>query len=129
MNKRRFPELPSLTCPNLDCICDDILVAKLHVYRLSRYLRNRNQRRNSGMSYSIWEEVLSGVSQVLILSPLLFIIFLHELFFEHNSHYFNNYADRTTLYVIDDNTTKLWTSLTQRRIQDCCNIQDGAPWG
>ena len=107
MNKRRFPELPSLTCPNLDCICDDILIAKLHVYRLSRYLRNCNQRRNSGMSYSIWEEVLSGVSQVLILSPLLFIIFLHELFFEHNSHYFNNYTDRTTLYVIGDNTTKL----------------------
>lgn len=63
------------------------------------------------MSCSTWEEAVSGVPQVLILGPFLFIIFFRDLFFERNSHYFINYADGATPYVIGGNATKVLTSL------------------
>ena len=90
-----------------DCICHDLLVSKLHAYGLSfpalkiiqDYLLNQKQRTKVGSSYSSCENIISGVPQGSILGPLLFNIFLCDLFSEHEECCFTNYADNTTLYV------------------------------
>ena len=103
-----------------DCICHDLLIAKLHAYGLSLpalkmiqdYLMNRKQRTKIGSSYSTWEEIISGVPQGSILGPLLFNIFLCDLFLEHEGYFFSNYADDTTPYVVGKNTTEVLENLT-----------------
>ena len=86
----------------------DLLIAKLNAYGLSHpalklvhnCLQNRKQRTKNGTAYSLWEEILSGVPQGLILGPLLFSIFFCDLFLTIEGIYFTNYADDTTPYVI-----------------------------
>ena len=46
------------------------------------YLANRKQRTKINSSYSSWEEILFGVPQGSVLGPLLFNIFLCDMFFE-----------------------------------------------
>ena len=54
-----------------DCICHDLLIAKLNAYGVSLpalklikdYLQNRKQRTKIGSSYSNWEDITSGIPQ------------------------------------------------------------------
>ena len=72
-----------------DCLSHELLLAKLHAYGFSlsalrlihSYLTNRKQRTKINSSYSSWEEILFGVPQGSILGPLLFNIFLFDMFF------------------------------------------------
>ena len=97
-----------------DCICHDLLIAKLHAYGLSLpalkmiqdYLQNRKQRTKIGSSYSAWENIIVGVPQGSILGPLLFNIFLC------NFSWFTNYADDTTPYAVANDTTEVLENLT-----------------
>ena len=74
-----------------DCIRHDLLVAKLHAHGLSYpalkmiqdYLVNRKQGTKIRSSNITWEKPLSMVRQGSILGPLLFNIFLCDLFMEH----------------------------------------------
>ena len=103
-----------------DCICHDLLVAKLHAYGLSLptlkmiqdYLLNPKQRTKIGSSYSIWESIISGVPQGSILGPSLLNIFLCDLFLEHKDSCFTNYADDKTPYVVENNTAEVIENLT-----------------
>ena len=69
------------------CFSHDLLLAKLHAYRsdmpslklLHAYLTKR-RRVKINNRYSSWSEILFGVSQGSILGPLLFNIFLYDLF-------------------------------------------------
>ena len=71
------------------CLNHELLVAKLNVYGFTLptlklvhdYLSGRKQRARVNHLYIIWFEILFGVLQGSILGPLLFNIFLMDLFF------------------------------------------------
>ena len=78
---------------------------------MHNYLQNRKQKTKNGTTYSVWEEIFSGVPQGSILGPLLFDIILCDLFLTIEGNYFANYADDTTPYVISNNTEEVVSKL------------------
>ena len=93
-----------------DCLSHELLLVKLHAYGFSiatlrlihSSLTNRSQRTKINMSYSSWEEIIFGVPQGSILGPLLFNIFLCDLFSIMKETDFSSYADDNTPYRTAD---------------------------
>ena len=89
-----------------DCINHELLIAKLHAYGLDHgslsfihsYLSHRKQRTKVNSSYSDFAEIIFGVPQGSILGPLLFNIYICDLFFEDINLDVANYADDNTPY-------------------------------
>ena len=91
-----------------DCLPHDILLCKLSAYGLSpnsvkllqNYFTGRKQQIKLQGVLSSWADIQKGVSQGSIIGPLLFNIFINDIFYfiEHGTLY--NYAD--------DNTVSCW---------------------
>ena len=91
----------------LDCLPHCLTICKLHAYGLSRnactligsYLYQRNQRVKIRNIKSEWKEMSKGVHQGLILGPLIFNIFMNDLFYFVKSGNLFNYADDNSVSV------------------------------
>ena len=102
-----------------DCLDHELLIAKLHAYGFSLpalrlindYLSNRKQRTRIGNSFSDWCEIILGVPQGSILGPLLFNIFLADLFLVLKDVDIANFADDNTPYTSANNIDELIDSL------------------
>ena len=73
-------------------------------------MSDRKQRTRVNNSYSTWFEILFGVPQGFILGPLLFNIFLINLFFILNKMDIANYAEDNTPYTSSNDVDQLTKS-------------------
>ena len=94
-----------------DCLPHNLLMLKLDAYGLSEnslkllksYLENRRQRIKIGNNYSEWDTLIKGVQQGSILDPVLFNVFINDIFHFVQDSTSYNYADDNTLSYSDTN--------------------------
>ena len=77
------------------------------------YLSNRQQRTNINHDFSSWGEVLFGVPQGCVLGPILFNIFLSDLFLVMKETEFTSYADDNTLHDASNTIEDVISSLQE----------------
>ena len=113
--KKSFGALLTDLSKAFDCLSHDLLIAKLKAYGFNMsalrfvhsYLKNRMQRTKVNTEYSSWEEIMFGVPQGSILGPLLFNMFLCDLFLIMENIDIASYADDNTPYTIGNSIEKV----------------------
>ena len=92
-----------------DCLQYDLLLAKLNAYGFDykslklilSFLSNRKYRTKINSSFSEWKHFFIGVPQESVLGPLLFNIYMCDLFLFMSESNVANYADDKTLYTCE----------------------------
>ena len=93
-----------------DTINHELLIAKLYAYGFSKdalklifsYMSDRWQRRKIHKSFSSWSALLQGVPHGSVLGPILFNIYLSDLFYFLRCD-LCDFANDTTPYVCGKN--------------------------
>ena len=70
-------------------------------------MSNRWHRTKVNKQFSSWQELIQGVPQGSVLGPLLFNIYLNDLFYLAESTNVSNFADDTTFYACDNELNSL----------------------
>lgn len=102
-----------------DCLNHELLIAKLDAYGFNEasltyiysYLTGRKHRTKVNNSFSSWANINSGIPQGSIIGPLLFNIYINDIFFFIDKHNLANYADDNTPFAINSKLDTLLTSL------------------
>ena len=98
-----------------DTLNHDFLTAKLHAYGfqhnasklLHSYLSKQWHRTKVNTSFHSWEELIKGIPQVSVLGPVLFNLYLSDLFYLVDLSKVCNFADDTTLHACDNDLNNL----------------------
>ena len=104
-----------------DCLSHDLLIAKLEAYGFGKsalkfiydYIKDRKQRTKVNGSYSSWKDLKYGVPQGSILGPLLFNIFINDIFYFLDKSKMANYADDNSTYVVENDILSLLKTLEE----------------
>ena len=118
-NKNKFGALLTDLSKAFDCINHELLIAKMEAYgfdfvslkMILSYLTGRKHRTKVNNYLSKWADIISGVPQGSILGPLLFNIYINDIFFFAQEDRIANYADDTTPYAIETNYTEMLDTL------------------
>ena len=102
-----------------DCLNHELLIAKLEAYGFNHlslayiysYLSDRKQRTKVNNSFSEWADTKSGIPQGSIIGPLLFNIYINDIFFIVDERKLANYADDTTPYAIESDIETILNNL------------------
>ena len=114
------------------CMPHELLIAKLKCYGIEDkslwlildYLVNRKQRRKIGSSFSSWCDINTGVPQESILGPLLFNIFINDLFSSITKSEVCNFSDDNTLYSCHKYLEHVFSSLKYDLINALIGLKD-----
>jgi hypothetical protein len=79
---------------------------------IKSYLENRRQRIKIGNNYSEWDTLIKGVPQGSILDPVLFNVFINDIFL---------FVQDSTIYIYADDNT-----LSNFNINKLCGRQSNA---
>ena len=92
-----------------DCLKHNLLIAKLNVYGfnynalafINSYFSGRKQRTKIGTAFSDWADIVLGTALGFILGPLVFNIYINDIFLFTEGTEITNYADDNTPYACD----------------------------
>ena len=112
-----------------DTINHDLLIAKLKAYGLSKealklmksYLKNRKQKVQINNKFSSERDVIAGVPQGSIDSPLLFNLFINDLTFFIEQCTLSNFADDYNLSISGEDKELIKSMLSSgfMIVEDC----------